>query len=406
MRKIAGLWALSLLAAAGQTACLSNDRLLVGENGKHDGGGGTGGSGGGGSGGNVADGGPTINRLQHPLPIPAQDALTRMAALIWKAPPDADLLSQAAAGHFVTIEDLYGPARQMLADPRATNGVGDFYNWWLHLPAIDELSKDAALFPTFNSQLASDMHNEVLTFALNVTLAMNGTYQTLIKAPFTFINARLADIYGIGGITGDSLQQVSLNPAQRAGLLTMPGMQALTSTNTRNGPSAHGRDVVQEFLCSAIPPPPANVPPISMPIPAGTTLRHWLEETHASNPACAACHHLIDPYGFAFETFDAIGRARTTDNGAPVDVTNLQLGSDDPPVTINGGAVELARLWSGETKAQECMTRQWLAYALGTDPYGVAANTVAQAQQPFVASGFNLKELIAAVVLTDAFLRP
>jgi Protein of unknown function (DUF1592)/Protein of unknown function (DUF1588)/Protein of unknown function (DUF1585) len=399
---------LSLCLAIGQAACLSNDRLLVGENGKPDGSG-TGGasSGSGGSGGVDGTGGAgnTINRLQHPLPIAADQALTRMAALIWKAPPDGDLLSQAAAGHFVTIEDLYGPARQMLADPRAAAGVGDFYNWWLHLEEIDTLTKDPTLFPEFTSQLAADMHSEVLTFALKVTLDMNGTFETLLGAPFSFVNARLAAIYGLSDVTGDNLQQANLNSSERAGLLTMPGLQAQGSEHSRNDPPRRGKNIVERMICRLIPPPPPGVSMVPPPTRPGTTLRQELV-IHQQDAVCGACHRFIDSWGLAFETFDAIGRARTTDNGSPIDVTNLTLEEIDPPRTINNGPIELAAILRRTVEAQTCMAQQWLAYALKTDLNILGATTVAQAFQPFKASGFNLKELIAAVVLTDAFLKP
>lgn len=408
MRNNARILGLSLsLLSLSSAACLSNDRLLVGQNGTGgaNGSGGSTGSTDGGTGGSAGNSN-TINRLQHPLPIPADKALTRMAQLIWNAPPDADLLSQAAAGHFVTIEDLYGPARQMLADPRAESGVGAFYDWWLKLAQIDTLTKDTTVFPSFNAQLAADMHGEVKTFALNVTLDMSGTYETLLTAPFSFVNERLAAIYGLGGITGDNLRMVSLNATERGGLLTLPGMQAQSSNPTRTSPARRGVAVVSRLLCMNIPAPPPSVPVIHDPVAAGVNGRQALE-MHRVDPACAACHSLFDNYGLAFEAFDAIGRARTTDNGAPVDTSNLQLTAMGTPVATVDGAVPLENALAHNGTAQECMTRQWLTYALKQNDAGsIDANAVAQAHTPFRASGFNLKELIAAVMLTDAFLAP
>ena len=398
-----------LLIAVGASGCLSQDRLLVGENGLDGGAGGSGGSIGGGDSGR---GGATVDRLQHPLAISAQEALTRMANLIWNAPPDADLLSQASAGHIVTIEDLYSPARQLLADPRARTGVGAFYDWWLKLPTIDALTKDATLFPTFNGQLAADMHEEVLAFALGVTLDMSGTFETLMTAPFSFVNARLADVYGLPGVTGDDLRQVSLNPAERAGLLTLPGLQTQASQPNGNDPPFRGTAISERLLCTPIPPPPGGFVFALSPVQPGTTVREALA-MQVALPQCAACHQLIDPFGLSFETFDAIGRARTTDNGAPVDVSNLHMRIGNDEVTINDGAVELAKVLAQSEAAQACMARQWLAFALkknaAANEQGTSALSdavVAQALQPFQASGFNLKELIAAVLLTDDFLAP
>ncbi|MEA2696685.1 MAG: hypothetical protein QOI66_956 [Myxococcales bacterium] len=260
------VWAFSFSVSVAAGACLPNDHLLVGGNdGGSGGGGGQGVDGvtGGQDTGVVVDPDPSINRKARLLQISGKEALTRMAGVIWNGAPDADLLSQDSAGHFTTVEDLYGPARQMLADPRATVGVGAFYRWWLNLPAIVTVTKDQALFPEFNSALAADMAKEPETFGVNVTLPMNGTYQQLITAPFSFINERLAAIYGVAGVTGTDLQMVALNAQQRAGLLTQPGLLALTSNANRNNVPARGSYIDVKMLCKQIPAPPAHGPPLT-----------------------------------------------------------------------------------------------------------------------------------------------
>ncbi|HEX3697126.1 MAG TPA: DUF1588 domain-containing protein [Polyangia bacterium] len=416
------IFTLSAVTLAGQVAC-SDDRLLVGQSpdggGQSSGSGGSIGSGGttgttgsGGAAPSTGTGGATITRSQRPLQISGKDALTRMTTLIWNAPPDDDLLSQDTLGHFKTVEDLYGPARQILADPRATVGVGAFYRWWLKLDNLAMVTKDATVFPQWNAPLATDMANEAETFGVKVTLDLNGTYQTLLTAPFSFLNARLAAIYGLSGVTGDALQQVSLTGQQRSGLLTIPALQALASNPNRNNVPGRGVNVSEQMLCSIIPPPPPNVPPLANPVPPGLTTRQELETVHASNPACSACHSLIDPPGLAFEGFDAIGQPRATDNGQPVDVSGLTLRLNGTDYPFNG-PIELANFLSTNDTAETCMATQWIAFAFNEDRRGVTsvqqqrdAAALAQVMDPFRTAGFNLKELIADVMLTDAFLAP
>jgi hypothetical protein len=406
MNKQGLVWACIFTITVSAGACLPNDRLLVGGNGGsngNDGGGNSSDTITGGQDTGVVDEDPTISRRVRLLKITGTQALTRMAGVIWNGPPDADLLSQDSAGHFTTVEDLYGPARQMLADPRATVGVGAFYRWWLDLPAIATLTKDQVLFPEFNPDLAADMAREPETFGVNVTLPMNGTYRQLMTAPFSFINAPLAAIYGVAGVTGTDLRMVALDAQKRAGLLTQPGLLALTSSSTRNTVPGRGTYVSNRILCLQIPAPPANVPPIHAPTP-GLTTREALAE-HRANPACAACHVAIDPLGLAYETFDPIGHGRTLDNGATVDVSGLSVPSVSMGAVFNG-PVELANNIAGDDGAQHCMTRQWLAFALGRQLISGDDRSITQAHSAFRFASFNLKELIANIVLTDAFLAP
>jgi len=349
----------------------------------------------------------TTTRVVTPLPISADEALTRIAAVLWNRPPDADLLSQAALGHITTVEDLYGVIRQMLVDQRAATGVGAFYRWWLNLPALATLSKDTTVFPAYTSELQADMANETETYAVNVTLAMNGSYQTLLTGNFSFIDARLADIYGVSGVVGDSLQPVTLPSGQRAGLLTQPALQALGSLATRNSPSRRGSYVEGRFLC--FPPPPPPLAPTAAPLDTstpGVTLRQAMETEVEQATVCVACHQTFDPAGFAFEGFDAIGRVRTMDNGAPVDVSNLSIYVPMSGSPVVSGPIELANMLANDPVAQDCMTRKWLSFVLGRDLQSSDDAWIARIDQTFAGADHNLKELIAAVLMSGPFLAP
>jgi hypothetical protein len=342
------------------------------------------------------------------LPISASEALTRVAAVLWQEAPDGDLLAQAAQGNLTTVVELRGVVDQMLVDPRAANGVGAFYRWWLNLPALATSSKDTTLFPAYTSELREDMAAETETFGVNVTLAMNGSYQTLMTADFGFINERLAVIYGVSGVSGDTLRNVALPAGARAGLLTQPALQALNTDAARNSPPRRGAYVAERFLCNRIPPPPVNTSeqPLDTSTP-GITLRRAIEENEQQSATCVACHHLFDPAGFAFEGFDAIGRARTTDNGAPVDVSdlNITLSTSRPPTVVDG-PIELARLLANDPAAHDCMTRQWLTFVLGRDLRPSDDQWITQIGATFSAAGYNLKALIAAVLTSGPFLAP
>ena len=138
-----------------------------------------------------------------------------------------------------------------------------------------------------------------------------------LDAPWTYANARLAQHYGLTGVTGTAFQKVSLAGANRAGLLDQASILTTTSLPTRTSPVKRGYWVLSNVLCTPPPPPPDNVPPLdSTPVPPGSSLRTQLD-AHVSNPVCAACHNLMDPIGFGLEHFDAIGawRDRGRDGG-------------------------------------------------------------------------------------------
>jgi len=366
----------------------------------------TGGAGTGGSsavGGDGAAGTTSVPTGAEPLQISGLEAITRIAAVVWNASPDGDVLVQAEQGHLTTKNDLFGPIHTMLADPRAATGVGKFYRWWLNLDAIATTSKDAQVFPAYTPALQADMANETETFAVTLTLKTSGTYTTLLTSPSSFVNARLAGIYGVTGISGDTLQATALDPSQRAGLLTQPGLQALVSLPTRNSPTRRGVYVEERFLCSPVPASPANLPALAPP-PAGTTLRAAIKQDETM-AACAACHILFDDPGFAFETFDAIGRWRTNDNGAPVDVSGLLLYDETLTAPTHfAGPIQLANDLAASVRAQQCMARQWLAFVGGTTSDQIDDATVAPIYTTFKESNFNLQELIVAVLTSDAFL--
>jgi hypothetical protein len=342
-----------------------------------------------------------------PLRISGEEAVRRLASVIWKELPDGDLAAQARMGHFTTAQSLQDPIRQLLGDPRARKGVGAFYRWWLDLDRLTkDVAKDPVLFPDFTPALASDMATETETYSVEITFSPNGTYQALMTSPVTYATERLAAIYGAAGSPGNAtFRQLYLDEGQRAGLLTQPALQVLASPlPERSSPTMRGAEIWRKFLCKAVPLPPANVPKPET-IPPGATTRQWLEKAVSQSASCNACHSLLDPLGLAFESFDAIGRWRTTDNGGSVDVSGLRINIFQPPPVISG-AVELAKLLADRPEAHECMVRQWLTYALKRELTMADEATVTQVAATFRARGFNLQELILAVLTTDAFLAP
>ncbi|MDB4979560.1 MAG: Cellulose-binding domain protein [Myxococcales bacterium] len=337
-----------------------------------------------------------------PLRISGSEALRRIAPVLWNQQPDDDLNVAATPGRLATTADLAIIIEQMLADPRAAEGVGAFYRWWLELDRVATLHKDPMLFPDFTPALQADMVQETIAFGVDTTLN-DDSFQTLMTASWSFINERLASLYGVAGVIGDDLRRVPLPAGQRAGLLTQPALQALGSLETRNSPSHRGSYILNRFYCQQIPFPPASLPPFT--VPPGMTVRAALV-ADVQMATCNACHIAIDPPGLAFEGFDAIGRARTTDNGAPVDTTGRFLLPSKASFVEFYGPVDLAKIVATDSTAENCMAKQWLSFALGRAVGEADQPSVTKVDAAFAASAFNLKALIVAVLTSDAFLTP
>jgi hypothetical protein len=341
-----------------------------------------------------------------PLRISAREALARMAAVLWRQAPDEDLLSQTDGPRVTTSRDLERFARLIVNDERAAMGVGAFYRWWLDLDAITTTVLDPTLFPEFTPELQADIAAETESYGVDVTLNQGGTFLTLLTEQSSWLNERLASLYKISGITGPTLRSVSLPSFERAGLLTQPSVQVLGAHSKRNSPSKKGTYILQKFFCLDIASAPAGITGLD-PIPSGISVRRALVSSVASPVECTLCHVGIDPPGLALERFDALGRARSIDNGARIDTGSLNLIThfSEPRAsdTING-PIDLANAVARAGDAQACFAKQWLAFALGRDVEARDAAALDQLRRQFAAADFSIKELIVNTLLSDSFL--
>jgi len=340
------------------------------------------------------------------LPIPADQALNRIAAVLWRAAPDDALV--AASGSIRTADDLAMTVGAMVEDPRARAGVGAFYRWWLGLDrlATSDLDKSPMIFPEDTPQLRADMARETETFGVNVTTEPGYTFTSLMTLPQSWFMPDVAPIYGVIPTRADDSLRVALPPSERAGLLTQPALQALGSLANRTSPSRRGTEIARRFFCQTVPAAPPNISGLD-PIPPGTSVRQALNMSIQS-ASCSACHALFDPLGLPFEAFDAIGRARSTDNGVPVDPT----AADVPELARGGvavgvdGPVELATKMAGDASVQSCFARKWLEFALGREIASPNDPDLAAIVAAWSSTGFNNQALVVDVLTSDTFLAP
>ncbi len=324
---------------------------------------------------------------------------SRLSFLFWSSGPDRALLAAARDGQLGTDAGVAMQARAMLKSPRAAQALDSFHRQWLGLASLDTLFKDPARFPQWSDKLATSMQREIQAFTRHVILEGDGKVSTLLSAPFSFLNADLAKIYGISGITGDELRRVDLEPTQRAGLLTMPGLLAAAAEPSISNPFKRGKLLYQKVLCQKLEPPPV-VPPLPTPDASNPQPVRQVLETMTSGPPCNACHQLLNPLGFGLGNFDAIGQYSTQDEaGFPVDASGRL--ADGSAFTTPG---QLGAALANNTEVRACLTKQWFRFGLGHAESEADTNSLQTAYTAFEGAQFDLRELLVALVTTKSFL--
>jgi len=247
------------------------------------------------------------------------DLASRLSYFIWSSAPDDELLDVAAAGKLNDPAVLDREVGRMLADRRSAALVDNFAEQWLRLRHVSEADPDTGLFPQFSRNLGESMKRETKMLFESI-MREDRSILDLLTADYTYVDEVLAKHYGIPNVQGSAFRRVQVSDPNRYGLLGHASIMTLTSLANRTSPVLRGKYVMEVFLGVAPPPPPPDVPPLTenvenqKPLP----VRERLAE-HRKNPACAACHKMMDPIGLALENFNAIGMWRSVDSGTPID---------------------------------------------------------------------------------------
>jgi mono/diheme cytochrome c family protein len=248
---------------------------------------------------------------------------SRLSFFLWSSIPDDELLDVAVKGELDKPAVLEREVRRMLADPRSRNLVTNFASQWLHLRNLDSITPDMRIFPDFDDNLRQAFREET-ELLVDSVIRENLSVLDLLRANYTFLNERLAKHYGVPNIYGSRFRRVTFDQdTTRGGLLRQGSILMVTSYPTRTSPVIRGKWILDNLLGVPPPPPPPNVPALEKTQIAGkrvVTIRERLAE-HRANAACAGCHRLMDPIGFALENYDAVGRWRTVDANTPIDAS-------------------------------------------------------------------------------------
>ena len=335
--------------------------------------------------------------------LSGSELATRLSYALWGTMPDAELQKAAESGALSTPDGVLKQARRLLDTGAGISPLVDSFGaQWLNVNQLNVVTPDAKEYPKFDAALRTAMQDEAKAFVREFLQGKQPIAQ-LFNANFTYLNARLAEHYGIPGITGDTLQRVSTAGTPRVGLLTLGSFLTATSNPNRTSPVKRGYFVLDRLLCAAPPPPP---PDVNTNIDQGSGLenlsvRERLAAHEKKGAACFACHQTMDAIGLGLENFDGIGTYRTADAFGPIDATS-SLPSAGASVAFSGPA-ELATLLAGDERTLPCVVKKLMTFSLGRDITAAQDAMKVAIVDSTKQNGGNLRAAIEALVVSDIF---
>lgn len=353
---------------------------------------------------------PAEGQPAHIRKLDDHELASRLSYFLWDTMPDAELFAAADAGE-LTGDGLRTQIERLLTDPRSEGRVQHFMSQWLqidggqlHLP-LEEAFKDAELFPEYGAPLQAAMRDELEAFVHRVFYEDDAAFEDLFNARDAYVNASLADLYGVPGpADDDTWQWVELPAEQRAGLLTRAAFLTVFAAARPQSPIRRGVVVLEEIMCQPLGEPPPNAS--DTPVEGGDvdgenrTVRQDVE-IRTQDAACNTCHGMINPVGFTLEHYDAIGRWQSEEliSGLPVDASGMLFGDVEGPVD---GGIELSSKLAMSPRVRECFADHWMSHALGLPGEELDPCTQESVRSAFVQSG-NMKELLVNIAASDAF---
>lgn len=330
----------------------------------------------------------------------SHEMATRLAYTLWNTTPDAALLDAADAGELVEDGPFEAQIDRMLADPRARDGVRNFFTEMFGLDALDDLTKDPTIFPHMSEQVGPSAREETLLGVEALVFEDDGDYRSLLTSQRTFLDRKLAAIYNVPAPAREGFGEAFLpEEGGRRGLLGQVSFLALNAHPTAASATRRGVFVREVLLCQDMPPPPAGVD-TSIPEATGDvrTARDRLA-VHLEDPYCAACHAFTDYIGLGLENFDGLGGWRDTDNGEVIDPS----GELDGVAFAN--AWELAQVVREHQSLGPCLARTWYQYASARAVEDAEEGMIDWHAQGFADGGHRVSFLLRDLVTSPAFRR-
>lgn len=330
------------------------------------------------------------------------EVATRLSYALWGSMPDEDLFAAAETGKLGSAAGVEEEARRLLGSDRARATLVAFHDQLYDADQYVSIQKNTNLYPYFDPAMGQDMRTELSLFVEHVLFTQKGGLKDLLTSRTTFVNARLAPVYGLDpeGLDNATFVQKELPEGERSGLLTRAGFLAWKGTMTQPDTILRGVFVNRRIVCQEL----GDPPPEAMGAKLGDekTNRQKVEALTGKGTCGETCHgNFINPMGFAFEHYGALGEYRTTDNDEPIDAS-ATFPFQDGKVSYDG-AVELSSVIAEQEQSHRCYARFWLEYLYGRDKKvqdnALLADVAAQSKE-----GATVEDVVVALVTSDAFL--
>ena len=324
---------------------------------------------------------------------------SRLSFFLWSSLPDDQLLTLASQNKLKDPAVLEQQVKRMLGDARSKALVTNFAEQWLHLRNLKSSSPDLAAFPDFDDNLRQAMKEETSLFFDSI-VREDRSVLDLLNADYTFVNERLARHYGIPKVYGSQFRRVTIADEARRGLLGQASVLTVTSYPNRTSPVERGKWILTNLLGVPPQPPPPNVPALEETSADGKvlSLRERMER-HRANPVCAGCHKVMDPIGFALESFDGVGRWRNTEEGAVINTSGTLFNGAEVEgiVGLRRSLVARPEIFVG------VMTEKMLTYALGRGLEYYDMPAVRKIVRDGRSQGFRLSAMVLGIVGSTPF---
>lgn len=323
---------------------------------------------------------------------------SRLSFFLWSSLPDNALIEAAERGALATREGVEAEVRRMLDHPKSGAAFRDFMYQWSHRDRIDRIQK---LPEDGFDDFRADLHAEEERFIDQVLYGPQGTLRDLFTSRTTFVNARLAQLYGVEA-PAQPWSEVMLPPERGGGFLTRASFLAGYGHPHNPSPVLRGVFLLERVLCRDLghPPPGAGMTPLPTENQGRRPTNREAYDLITGGDGCIGCHRVINPIGFAFEHFDTLGRFRTTDQEQPVDATGRL-----PDGTEFNGAVQLAHLLAESEGVARCVTRHRIRFAYGAGPESRDTCVEREVLTSFADSGYSLRELTVAIATHPRFFQ-
>ncbi len=334
-----------------------------------------------------------------PQAIGQHELASRLAYFLWSSMPDDELLGLADAGKLADAKAVEAQVRRMLKDPKAFALVENFGGQWLQFRALESHTVERKAFQQFTEYTKMSMQHETEKFFEHI-MREDRSVLEFLDTDYSFLNQRLADYYGIGGVEGTEFRQVTLpRESHRRGVLTQASVLTVSSYANRTSPVIRGKWILENLLNSPPPPPPGDVPSLKEEEIGGSKSMREQLEAHRNSPVCASCHVRMDPLGFGLENFDAVGAWREKIGKLPVDST----GELPDGRTFDGSTQLIGILKADKADFAECIADKLLTYAIGRGLTPADRGTVRKVAGQIAASDYRFSSLVLGIVNSPQF---